>query len=818
MLASAVRVAVRWQPNQALNELVAGAIAFLAADFAYGENLLQAEWRHIPVVFFGYSALMVLSGTAALAAARGRLDAPSQPAHQLGFRRMAILAIALLVGPTLLLVEATPGPVKAGVAIGLAGLSVGAIVLVRLWLSARSSRRRAVRERAFLTASRSLVEATTNAEVTAALRTALGRMLPPRTACAVQVGPIEIRPSIEDIEPTQFVVPIVRTVSPPLSKQPSPRDEIVFIAPSDELAELRPTLLALSNQAGAALDRIEMMRRLRAEERERYFRTLVLTSTDATLITRVGRIEYATPSARTIFGRDVLGGYFDDLVRRSSVDDPPDPRPWSDEEEAAEGYVQHADGRETPVVVHRRDLTTDPTVNGVVSTLRDVTAERELRRDLAYRASHDALTGLANAQAFGDELRREDAAARKLHDRRGRPGDGRAALFVDLDDFKNVNDTYGHQVGDQLLAEVGLRIRSCLRDNDVAARLGGDEFAVLLRDVGDERAAHAVAQRIVDALAEPIRVGGIPLTAHASVGLAYTSHLGDLDTLLRNADTALYTAKAHGKAQWWQYREGMTNPSRHNGDRRQRLEQALDHGHLSVHYQPIVELRTGITVGFEALVRFVDPRRPMSTTELIEIAEESGLISRIGEFVLRRALADAAEWDPDVFVSVNVSARQMQQPVFAETVDSELTTTGFDPARLVLEITETMPVDDDRSWTYLNRLRDRGVRVAIDDYGTGHASLTYLRQPIVDLVKIDKSFVDGLRTTRDRRLLQAITELCRDLGLDTIAEGVGDADRRDALIEAGCRYGQGFLFSPALPVDQAARWVAEHPLASRERT
>jgi EAL domain-containing protein (putative c-di-GMP-specific phosphodiesterase class I) len=171
-----------------------------------------------------------------------------------------------------------------------------------------------------------------------------------------------------------------------------------------------------------------------------------------------------------------------------------------------------------------------------------------------------------------------------------------------------------------------------------------------------------------------------------------------------------------------------------------------------------------------------------------------------------------------VFVSVNVSARQLQQPVFAEAVDDELNTTGFDPARLVLEVTETMPVGDDRSWTYLNRLRDRGVRVAIDDYGTGHASLTYLRQPIVDLVKIDQSFVDDLSTTRDRRLLQAITELCRDLGLETIAEGVADADRRDALIEVGCRYGQGFYFSPALTVDQAAQWVAEHPLTSGGRT
>ena len=799
VLASAVRVAVRWQPNPALTQLVAGAIAFLVADLAYSQNLIEGEWKHIPVVYFGYGALMVLAGSASLTAARWGVEVATRPAHHLGVRRMAILAIALLVAPTVLLVEATEGAVQTGVAIALTGLSVGVIVLARVWLSAGASRRRAVRERAALTAMRSLVEATTNAEVTTALRTALGTMLPPPTTCAVLVGPTEDRPSIVDAEPTRLVAPIVRTVSPPMQKDPRPRDEIVFIAPGDELAELRPTLLALSNQAGAALDRIEMMRRLRAEERERYFRTLVLTSTDATLITRVGRIEYATPSARTIFGRDVLGDHFNDLVRRSSVDDRPDPRPWSDEEEEADGYVVHADGHETAVMVHRRDLTTDPTVNGVVSTLRDVTAERELRRDLAYRASHDSLTGLANAQAFGDELRQEDASARRRPDRRGRPGQGRAALFVDLDDFKNVNDTYGHQVGDQLLAEVGQRIRSCLRDNDVAARLGGDEFAVLLREVNDEPAAHAVAQRIVDVLAEPFRVGGIPLSAHASVGLAYTSRLGDLDSLLRNADTALYTAKAHGKGQWWQYRDGMTNPSKENSDQRRRLEDALDQGELSVHYQPIVELRTGVSVGLEALVRFVDPRQPMTTSRLIAVAEESGLIGRVGEFVLRRALADAGGWDPDVFVSVNVSARQLQQPVFAETVEAELAAAGFDPTRLILEITETMPVGDDRSWTYLHRLRDRGVRVAIDDYGTGHASLTYLRQPIIDVVKIDQSFVDDLSTARDRRLLLAITELCRDLGLETIAEGVSDADRRDALIERGMPLRAGVLLLPRAP-------------------
>ena len=223
--------------------------------------------------------------------------------------------------------------------------------------------------------------------------------------------------------------------------------------------------------------------------------------------------------------------------------------------------------------MHRRDLTEDPTVNGVVTTLRDVTAERNLQRDLAYRASHDALTGLPNAHQFLDELRTDSAPDA---DRRTTPGGGRAALFVDLDDFKAVNDTYGHEIGDRLLATVARRIESCLREDDLAARLGGDEFAVLLRGVPDVAAARAVAQRIADALARPASVAGISVDCQASIGLAYAAGRGESDSLLREADTALYTAKAHGKGRWWQYRDGMPTPTRRHIDARRRLEEAID--------------------------------------------------------------------------------------------------------------------------------------------------------------------------------------------------------------------------------------------------
>ena len=585
-----------------------------------------------------------------------------------------------------------------------------------------------------------------------------------------------------------------------------------FTAPMAELVELSPDLQALAYQAGSALHRIRLVGRLGAEEREHYFRTLVLTNTDVTLISRDGRIGYATPSAQSMFGRDVGGEKLDDLVHRHppghDQHGQPEPR-WSDPEDGAEGYIYRPDGGAKTVLMHRRDLTDDPTVNGVVTTLRDVTTERNLQRDLAHRASHDALTGLANAQHFGEELRTDCAPD---VDRRATPGGGRAALFVDLDDFKTVNDTYGHEVGDHLLAEVARRIESCLRDGDLAARLGGDEFAVLLRGVPDVTVARAVAQRVADELARPASVGGISVDCQASIGLAYTAERRESDSLLRQADTALHTAKNHGKGRWWQYRDGMPTPTRRHLDARRRLEDAIDSNKLRVHYQPIVELASGHAIGFEALIRLDDADRPMSPRELIMAAEDIGLITTIGDWVLGQALADGVRLNPSEtarprYVSVNISARQLRQPDFVDTVRERVKATAADPSLLVLEITENLLVDgDDRAWAFLADLRRDGIRVAIDDYGTGYASLSYLRQPGIDVVKIDQSFLTDVTSPRSRILLRAVTSLCAQLGLDQIAEGVHNATSRDVLLAVGCRYGQGFFYAPAMPIHEAIGW------------
>jgi diguanylate cyclase (GGDEF)-like protein len=803
VLAASSRVIVAWRANPALRLLGVGVVAFLVADFFYGRQLIGGAWTTGSLIDLGFLAFSVLCGAAALMPSMNLVASAPYARHLLGPARLTMIALTLLVAPTALLVQATSGPVDTGVAIAVVSAAVGVVMLVRLVLSARAYQRRAIREQAVRFASRALVLATTETDVTTGLRAAFtdmnggaGGSVRLAGIRADQAGPrFDLAP---DGSTGELVIPLASD-----TPEGPTTEAVVFTAPICDLTELAPALYAVADQAASALQRIRLVGKLRVEERERYFRTLVLTSTDVTIITRDGRVVYATPSARDMFGRDVTGHLFDDLVHAtpSGDDDPP---AWSETAYGEEGYVHRRDGPVT-VLMRRRDLTDDPTVGGVVTTLRDVTAERNLQRDLAHRATHDPLTGLANAQLFGDELRAEESA----------DGEGSAVLFVDLDDFKAVNDAYGHEVGDHLLTEVARRIGSCIEPSQVAARLGGDEFAVLLRDVQADD-ARDVAQCIADTLARPAVVDTLVVDCSASVGLAYTPRPAPMAALLREADVALYTAKAHGKGRWRQYRDGMPVPSRQHADARRRLHDAIDADQLKVHYQPIVELVSGRAVGFEALLRPDDPTTAgMSPEEFVAIAEDTGMIGTLGQWVLGRALADAAALNPPdrppCYISVNVSARQLRQADFVDMVRGRLAVTGVDPSLLVLEITENTLIgpDDDRAWSFLTELRKDGVRVAIDDYGTGFASLSYLRQPSIDIVKLDQSFLTDL-TPRNRRLIDVVTNVFRTLGLLQIAEGVEDAERRQVMIEAGCQYGQGFYYGQAMPIDAALSWLDTH--------
>jgi diguanylate cyclase (GGDEF)-like protein len=434
---------------------------------------------------------------------------------------------------------------------------------------------------------------------------------------------------------------------------------------------------------------------------------------------------------------------------------------------------------------------------------KSLTELSRLKEQLHHMAYHDSLTGLANRALFSDEV---EARLRAPTDERSS-----VVLFLDLDDFKVVNDTLGHAAGDELLTLVAQRLATCLRGDDLAARLGGDEFAVLLSDGPDMAAAIAVAARIQDALQAPFMIGGQEVLVGASIGIATASGAGiRADELLRNADVAMYTAKAEGK-----HRAAVFDPGMHSAIVARHamsadLARAIMRREFEVYYQPIVVLATGAVVGFEALLRWRHPTRGLvGPDEFIRLAEENGSILEIGRWVLTEACLQTAAWQrmagtqEPLMISVNVASQQVQQPGFVAEVERAIDESGIDPACLVLELTEgAMFQDTKATTTRLEQLRARGVRIALDDFGTGYSSLGYLRRFPVDILKIARDFVAPPEADQDEwAFAAAIVALGRTLGLTIVAEGIEKPGQLDRLRLLGCELGQGYLF--ARPADPA---------------
>ena len=413
---------------------------------------------------------------------------------------------------------------------------------------------------------------------------------------------------------------------------------------------------------------------------------------------------------------------------------------------------------------------------------------RELQRQLEHQAYHDSLTGLANRTLFIDRV---DEALRK-------PDPTVAVLFVDIDDFKTVNDTLGHTVGDHLLVAVAERLCSCVRPSDTVARFGGDEFAVLLDRLDGPEDVVVVAERILAALAQRVPAGDEAVSVGASVGIA-TNHAEATRAgeLIRDADVAMYEAKQQGKGRWARFERSMHTAILRRHGLKEQLQQAVARGEFAVEYQPIARLATGDVVAAEALVRWQHPERGLvGPGEFIPLAEETGLIVPIGEFVLDEACRRAV--GRDVGMNVNLSAVELQHVDVLERVTSTLRRHRLDPKQLTLEITESVLVDAQMSAT-LRELHETGVRLALDDFGTGYSSLSYLRSFPLDVLKIAKPFVDGVTGRREERsFVRMIIELARTLGLEVVAEGIEAGDQLAVLKEMGCDLGQGFYLSPPL--------------------
>lgn len=444
-------------------------------------------------------------------------------------------------------------------------------------------------------------------------------------------------------------------------------------------------------------------------------------------------------------------------------------------------------------------------------TNEELVLERE--QSLLRQATHDPLTGLPNRVLFNDRL--EQALVR-----RSRVGGHVAVMVVDLDGFKNVNDGLGHATGDALLLAVANRFVQHLRDVDTIARLGGDEFAILLDGIDVPDQAGRVAQRVLDALLSPVQLGDRTITIGASVGIEIAGHAhDDAARLLANADAAMYRAKREGKDCYRHFEDSMHTAAVERMNLEQALRIALTGHALTVHYQPIVDAKTGRVASFEALARWPHlTRGPIGPDTFIPLAEDSGLIIKLGRVVLFEACRQAREWHTRFprlrpGISVNTSRLQLVHPQFVQDVEDALGRADLDPTALVLEVTESvLAAESGRIVATLQELRATGVRVAIDDFGTGQSSLAALAELPVDILKIDKRFVDRIDLDDEGHgFVKAIMQLAQTLHLETIAEGVEHPGQANALASLGCTHMQGYLYSTPIPGDQTATYLERRP-------
>ncbi|WP_305790115.1 putative bifunctional diguanylate cyclase/phosphodiesterase [Symbioplanes lichenis] len=797
----------------ALKLLTVAIVGLLCSDVPFSLARLDEDWAIGGPVDLGWVLLYGCAGLAALHPSMRVLTGDTEttaagPTASAEFRRLLLLTAASLIAPAVLLAEHLhEGVVDAPVIAAAAGVMF-VLVMARVHGLIAEQRQARDRERALRVVADKFNAATTLEEVRTAAREVMFEVLPEASKeHYVQVppaaGPFQPGVTVLPLGPdTQLMRAIVMLHGTPL------RAVTMEVTGSPaELRAVRPTVETLRSQISSVLQRIALATEVSRRDGEAYFRTLIQSASDVILIVGADElIRYASPSAATLFGYDdLIGTPLHRIIADTHHEALRDALVTGHSGRTGEGVdltAVRADRRLLQVECTIRDLRDDPTVRGLVLTVRDVTERRRLENDLAHQAFHDGLTGLANRVLFRERLEHSWARAELS-------GHGVGVLFVDLDDFKEVNDTLGHAVGDQLLVAVAERISTAIGRHNTAARMGGDEFAVLVENAGEPGVAEEIAARVVAALAVPVEVsdglgGSNIVSGAASVGVATSADAKNPTELLRHADLALYLAKGAGKGDWKRYQSDLHTAMVERLALRASLLEAVEHEQFVLQYQPIADVRTGIVVGLEALVRWQHPERGLlGPYHFIELAEESGAIVGIGEWVLREALRQFASWhreQPDLplrYISVNVSARQFRQPGFVDRVRAALADAGAEPRWLLLEITESLVLRDaEQVWADLETLRALGCRIAIDDFGTGYSSLSYLRQMPVDVLKIDKSFIDDIIASKQQRaLVNAIVTLARNLDLTVIAEGIEHADQRSMLGRMGCPYGQGYLFS-----------------------
>jgi diguanylate cyclase (GGDEF)-like protein/PAS domain S-box-containing protein len=582
------------------------------------------------------------------------------------------------------------------------------------------------------------------------------------------------------------------------------------------------TLQALATQVSLALESAALTEEVHLRTSEARFGSLVQHSSDLiTVLDSAATVVYQSPSIERVLGyrpEEVTGMRFDRLI------DSADPGrlmrlladgggSHRDEAQALECSLRHRDGTTRHFEILHTNLLHDEHVRGIVLNGRDVSERKAFEEQLAHQAFHDPVTNLANRALFAERVRH--AVARSRRERRAL-----AVIFMDLDDFKTINDSLGHAAGDEVLIEVARRLAASIRASDTAARFGGDEFAILLEDIEGPQTAADTAERILESLTEPLLVEHKELLVRASLGITVVAEdaTTDADELIRNADAAMYIGKRDGKGGYRLFEPAMHEGVLERLELRADLQRAITSDQLELHYQPVVRLADGTVAGVEALVRWRHPERGLvHPDQFIPLAEEMGLIVPLGRWVLREGCRAAKAFQtlqgpgPLLSMSVNLSVKQLQQSDIVGDVRDALAEARLDAGSLTLEITESvMMTDTELGVQRLEELKALGVRLAMDDFGTGYSSLSHLSRLPVDILKMDRSFLRAGASPEASGLAAAVVALGQTLELDVVAEGIEFAEQWTTLRELGCEFGQGYFFARPMEADAALEYLRSH--------
>ena len=854
LLAAAIRLAVdAGRRAPAFYFLVSSIVCLLATDSAYNYAILKDTYSHSQLIYdAGWILYYLLWGASALHPSMRVLEEPATDSRaRLTSVRLALLGAACLISPSIRFFQSIDNADVLVLIVASAVLFL--LVVTRMAGLVRQEERIVDRERTLRSAGVDLVGAAGREQIYEAaisgVRRLLGDQSPVRLALVGEEGPAVVGSSDEhtwSLSETTFdwlrehstadripygelpqqarsdlrldgghTVLIV-----PLSIQSEVRGLLVVCSALEVRVDVARSFEALGLQVSLAVEGASLAEDLHRRQSEARFRSLVAHSSDLiTVLDANGIVTYQSPSIERVLGYradEVEGTRFGWLLTeadRSRLDQlVAGDGGGSTDAHTFECSLVHRDGTSLRFEVQHTDLLQDEHVGGIVLNGRDVSERKAFEEQLAHQAFHDPVTNLANRALFSDRV--EHALMRS---QRGFPDI--AIVFIDLDDFKTVNDSLGHAAGDHVLQEVARRLQIAVRPTDTVARFGGDEFAVLLESVNDSAQAADAAARILHALEIPLEIDGKQVFPRASIGICLVDRENESPEaaeLLRNADVAMYMAKRDSKGSYRVFEPTMHERVVERLELRSELQRAIDEDQLALHYQPVVRLEGHEILGVEALLRWMHPTRgTIPPNQFIPLAEETGLIIPMGRWVLETACAEGVllhtrfPRPEPLAMSVNLSVRQLQSDSIVADVRSALEKSGLTPGALVLEITESvMMADTDFAVQRLCELKDLGVRLAMDDFGTGYSSLSYLSRFPVDILKMDRSFVGAGENVA---LQSAIIALGASLELEVVAEGIELPEQERSLHDLGCELGQGFLFARPMGPPELLKFLAGRP-------